>query len=142
MAFSGYLIKVIKGADTYIVPLSFMRYESYNIGYHSQDLDSYRNADGVLVRNALAHRVPKIEFNVPMMTMDKFQEVWSVIRNMYLDNLDHKKREKALHIEYYVFETDSYKEADVYVPDIQFSARNIDGNTINLNETRIAFIGY
>ena len=133
MAFSGYLIKV----DNYTVPLSFMRYESYKIGYHSQDLDSYRDANGVLHRNALAHRVGKIEFNVPMMTMDKFQDVWSKVRAKYLN-----ATEKSANVTYYIPETDSYETQKMYVPDIEFSIRNIDGNTINLNETRIAFIGY
>jgi len=133
MAFSGYLIKV----DNYTVPLSFMKYESYQIGYHSQDLDSYRDANGVLHRNALAHRVGKIEFNVPMMTMDKFQNVWSKVRAKYLNTT-----EKCANVTYYIPETDSYETQKMYVPDIEFSIRNIDGNTINLNETRIAFIGY
>ena len=112
MAFSGYLIKV----DNYTVPLSFMRYESYKIGYHSQDLDSYRNANGVLNRNALAHRVGKIEFNVPMMTMAEFQDVWSKVTAKYLNAI-----EKCANVTYYVPETDSYETQKMYVPLFDFS---------------------
>ena len=133
MAFNGYLIKV----GTYTVPLSFMRYESYNITHSTLDLDSYRNANGVLSRNALAHKVDKIEFNVPMMTMKEFQNVWANVVSHYSN-----ATEKKINVNYYVPEIDDYVTADMYVPDIPFSIRNIDGNTINLNETRIAFIGY
>ena len=133
MAFNGYLIKV----GTYTVPLSFMRYESYNITHSTLDLDSYRNANGVLSRNALAHKVDKIEFNVPMMTLEQFHSVWDNVVNEYTN-----ATEKKIPVNYFVPETNSYVTANMYVPDIQFTIRNIDGNTINLNETRISFIGY
>ena len=133
MSFSGFLIK----AGTYEIPLSFMRYETYQIGYHGQDLDSYRDANGVLHRNALSHRIGKIEFNTPLMTMAEFQEVWSKVKAKYIN-----ATEKSISLTFYVPELDDYVTQTMYVPDIEFTIRNIDGNTVNIGETRIAFIAY
>lgn len=133
MAFSGYLLKV----GDYTVPLSFMRYDTYQVGYHGQDLDSYRDANGELHRTALTHRVGKIEFNTPMMTQTQFQSVWANVKAKYTNEV-----EKRANVTWYDVENDTYHTQAMYVPDITPQIRNVDGNTINLNEVRIAFIAY
>ena len=135
MAFSGYLVKV----GTYEIPLSYMRYESYQITYYTQDLDSYRDSDGVLHRNALQHKVGKLEFNTPIMSSSDFSTLMSSLKAQMSD-----PTEKKASVKFYVPEDDAYVTQDMYIPDVVTKIRNVDGasNTISYQETRIAFIGY
>ena len=135
MAIGNYLIMV----GSYKIPLEYMRQETYQITYSTLDLDSYRDANGVLHRNALSHKVSKIEFNVPMMSMSKLQTLIKNITDNYVN-----ATEKKVLVTYYNIETDSYLSQNMYVPDIPFTIRNADlaNGIVNMNETRIAFIGY
>lgn len=135
MAFSGYLVKV----GTYEIPLSYMRYESYQITYYTQDLDSYRDSDGVLHRNALQHKVGKLEFNTPIMSNSVFSTFMSSLQGQMSD-----PTEKKVSVKFYVPEDDAYVTQDMYIPDVVTKIRNVDdvNNTISYQETRIAFIGY
>lgn len=135
MAFSGYLVKV----GTYKIPLSYMRYESYQITYYTQDLDSYRDSDGVLHRNALQHKIGKLEFNTPIMNNTDFSTLMSSLKAQMSD-----PTEKKASVTFYVPEDDAYVTQDMYIPDVVTKIRNVDegSNTISYQETRIAFIGY
>ena len=62
MSYNGFLIKV---GDYEISMKRFIAAESYQVTRNVQDLDSYRDADGVLHRNALQHAPIKVEFNTP-----------------------------------------------------------------------------
>ena len=139
MAFSGYLMKVGSGQTEFTIPLSLMRYETYQITWQTLDLDSYRDSDGVLHRNALTHKVGKIEFNTPLITNTDVKTLMDGITGAYVN-----ATEKKLLATFYVPETDSYVSQYMYVPDIDFTIRNVDtvNNVINYGETRIAFIGY
>ena len=65
MAYRGYLVKV----GDYIIPNSIIQANSYKPSLKGQDLDSYRDLDGKLHREALANFAPKVEFNTrPMLT--------------------------------------------------------------------------
>jgi hypothetical protein len=133
MAFNGSLIKV----GTYDIPLSFMRYETYKVTYSTQDLDSYRDSNGELHRNALTHKVGKVEFNTPILTNTQMETLLSHIRAQYTD-----ATEKKASVKFYVPHTESYITQNMYVPDINFEIMNVNGTTIRYKETRIAFIGY
>lgn len=139
MAYAGYLIKIGSGNNAYIIPLKYMRYESYQITYYTQDLDSYRDADGILHRNALQHKVGKIEFNTPLMNNTEMETLLSNIRSRYID-----ANEKKILVTFFVPESNLYIAQDMYVPDIVTKIRNVDEahGIINYQETRIAFIGY
>lgn len=56
MAYAGFLIRV----GSYKIPHSWIRAETYTVTKTGQDLDSYRDANGLLHRNALTHWVAKI----------------------------------------------------------------------------------
>ena len=139
MAFSGFLIKLGSGGSAYTIPLKYMRYETYNVTYSTQDLDSYRDSNGILHRNALTHKVGKVEFNTPMMNNSEVETLMSAIRGKYINST-----EKKVSATFYVPELNDYVTQDMYVPDIEFNIRNVDAvnNVVNYNETRIAFIGY
>ena len=51
MAYSGFLIKV----GNYTVPFRYIEAKKYKCGIKGQDLNSYRDANGVLHREALSN---------------------------------------------------------------------------------------
>ena len=108
MAFQGFLIKV----GNYTIPLQFMKLESYKSAPNQrQDLDSYRDADGYLHRNALPHTATKIEFETPYMYRAQMQQLLQGIRSNYISNI-----ERSCSVTYYDDETDSYKTGTFYLP--------------------------
>ena len=134
MAYQGYLIKI----GDYKIPLNYIRAETYSALKSSQDLDSYRDADGKLHRTALEHFLYKVEFETKaMLTNTEMTELLSNIQEQYIN-----KTEKKVHMTLYVPETDSYEEQDAYMPDITFSPYIVTSEYIKYNPTRIAFIGY
>lgn len=119
------------------IPLDCIAFESYKCTRNMLDLDSYRSETGVLLRNALSHRATKIEFNTPIISAS----TWMTIRNIITDGYtDSTARE--LYLKYYNPETDTYSTGRFYRPDIEFNVRHIDGNKIQYNQIRIAFIEY
>ena len=134
MAYSGFLIKV----GNFEIPLSWMRAETYSVGLHGQDLDSYRDADGILHRQALENVVPKVDFNTPSMKKRaEFAEFMGNIRANYTN-----ATEKKVLATVYIPEIDDYVTQDMYVPDITPSIYLANDKDIWYNEIRIAFIGY
>lgn len=131
MAFNGsWYIKV----GNYPIPLEYMAYRTYKSSTNVQDLDSYRDGDGVLHRNALPHIVHKAEFETPILTNKQFRTLMSNIRA----NLTNVANRDAT-IKMYVEETDSYVEIDTYMPGtMEFTHFNKQ----IYEPTRIAFIEY
>lgn len=135
MAYQGYLIKV---GDYVISGKKYIRADSYSATLIVQDLDSYRDANGVLHRNALTHKVNKIEFETPAMLTDKqMEELLSNIRRNYTN-----ASEKRASVTVYVPELNDYMTQDMYIPDLQFSMYGVFNNVIRYNPLRIAFIAY
>ncbi len=138
MAYAGYLVKVGGSQSGYSIPLSFIKAESYKVTRLVQDLDSYRDADGVLHRNALSHVPIKCEFEcVPMLTNTEINSVVSSIRAKY-SSLPERKAVVSV----YVPETDEYIEQEMYMPDIEYNMYYVDTSIIQYNSVRFAFIGY
>ena len=138
MAYSGYLVKVGTGSSAYTIPLSFIKAESYKVTRLVQDLDSYRDADGVLHRNALSHVPIKCEFEcVPMLTNTEITAVVNAIRSRFSNAPERKAT-----VSVYVPESDSYVEQAMYMPDIEYNMYYADTSIIQYNSVRFAFIGY
>lgn len=143
MAYSGSLIK-IKGANghgDYDVPLRIIKADTYQVYRTIVDLDSYRDADGNLHRQAIDHVPCKVEFEtVPMLTNMEFADLMSEFQKRYT-----VAKERKLVCEIYIPETDSYVQQNMYMPDIQPKIywANISGNAfIQYDAIRLAFIGY
>lgn len=141
MAFSGYLIKFTSANGTVTeFPITYIRYETYKATPNQRmDLDPTRSTTGLLFRNALPHTASKIEFMVPRMDNGRMETMMSLIRSNWLNPLA-----RDVNMTYYDPETNGYKTGHFYMPDIQFTIRNIDvaNNIINYEETRLAFIEY
>ena len=136
MAFDGYLLKM--GGD--IFPLSFVYKESYKITPNRrQDLDSGRNANGVLERNVLDHMPSTISFQAKPMNNTDLDKMMSFIRSHYVS-----EREKKLIIEYFCPDINGYKTGEFYVPDIEYVINMVDveKKTILYYGFQLEFIEY
>lgn len=135
MAYEGYLLKI----GNYTVEQGkYIKANSYSAYANVQDLDSYRDADGVLHRNALTHVPIKVEFETPaMLTNDTFADFMNKIKSNYIS-----AAERKVHARVYVPEYDDYVEQDMYVPDIKPTLYTTHGGKIRYNAIRIALIGY
>lgn len=135
MAYNGYLLKL----NGYTVPEKMIQYDSFNVLLSTTDLDSYRDADGYLHRNALSHKVAKVEFNTPILQSGDFETFMANVRSQYSNSTE----KKILNCSVYIIETNSYVTCDMYLPDITPSIlkKNSDGSFL-YNPVRFAFIGY
>lgn len=135
MAYNGYLIKVgsyVISAKKYIKP------STYSVTREIQDLDSYRDANGVLHRTALEHVPIKVEFETPpMLTNKEFSDLMNNIRSNFLI-----EKERKSSVTLYVPEIDSYVTQDMYMPDISTTMYGTYGGVIHYDSIRLAFIGY
>lgn len=136
MAFNGYLLKM--GADNF--PLSFVYKESYKVAPNRrQDLDSGRNANGVLERNVLDHMPSTISFQTKPMWNDELDKMMSFIRSHYS-----VEKEKKVVLEYFCPDINGYKVGEFYVPDIEYPINmvDLDNNRILYNGFSLEFIEY
>lgn len=136
MAFNGYLLKM--GAD--IFPLSFVYKESYKVSPNRrQDLDSGRNANGVLERNVLDHMPSTISFQTKPMWNNELDEMMSFIRGHYS-----VEKEKKVLLEYFCPDINGYKTGEFYVTDIEYPINmvDLDNNRILYNGFSLEFIEY
>lgn len=135
MAYKGYLIKV---GDYIISGKDYIRADSFSTTLIVQDLDSYRDMEGVLHRTALNHRVNKIEFETrAMLTQKQMEEFLLNIRSNYIN-----ENERRVSATVYVPEIDDYMTQDMYLADLQFSIYGVFNNIIYYNPVRFAFIAY
>ena len=139
MAYNGYLIK-IGGANGTPLPFKYIKVDGYNITPNQRmETEAKRAVTGLLHRTTVAHTSSKIEFTTPYMTNMDMDAMMTMFRNAWTNAIERK-----LTIQYYDNETNSYKEAEVYMPDIKYEIDHIDNvhNIITYKETRVAFIEY
>ena len=128
MAFYGYLMKI--GSTQ--LPMKFMSIKSYkSIPNRQQDLDSYRDGDGVLQRNILPHKVTTIEFSTPYLHLSDKIELQAILPSR-----------TRLTIEYWNDETNTYTTGDFYIPDVTYEIYRVDGNDIIYAPIQYQFIQY
>ena len=140
MAYAGYLIK-LKGGTAEVLPMKYMAISSYKANPDQRmESDAKRATTGYMHRTTVPHTATKIEFETPaQMTNKDISTLNALISGHYTDVLQRK-----LVIEYYNNETDTYKEATVYVPDVEYNIDRVDNNNniIYYNPIRYAFIEY
>lgn len=133
MAYNGYLIKI----NGVIIPLDYMRADTYKAQVNSSDLDSYTDANGFLHRNVLDHPSNKVEWNTITMHQRDMQAYLGILRSIYGE-----KRERKAMCEIYVPEWDRYHTGQFYMPDYQFTMRWASDTDILYEECRFALIEY
>lgn len=133
MAYNGFLLQV----GGYVVPMNFIKIESYSVTYSTMDLDPYRDANGVLHRNALGHKVGNLVFETPIMYQRDFAAVMANIRSQYTNAV-----EKKVSATFYVPELDTYLTQDMYIPDISVQIVQNSPNGLVYGNTQINLIAY
>lgn len=134
MPYSGFLIKI----GNYTFPKKYIAAESYSVTNFGQDVDSYRNANGRLKRNALNNAIPKVEFSTPaLLTNQDVSEIMNQIRSNYTD-----ATEKKFAATVYLPETDNYVSQDMYIADIGFQMYYADEKIIKYNPINFSIVGY
>lgn len=134
MSYNGYLVKV----GNYTIPQNKIRASSYSAVLHVQDLDSFRDANGVLNRMALEHKVPEVNFElVPMLTNEELAVIFSNIRRNYTN-----ASERKVIANVYIPELDDYISQAMYIPDVNFPIYGTYDGKITYNAIPISLIGY
>lgn len=113
--------------------------DSYNITPSArQDLDSYRDADGVLRRNALSHSATIIEFDtIPMWSTD-FESLMSSMTSNYIN-----VNERDANCTYYNVESGSTETGHFYL-DANFKAtiKQVWGSMKLYDSAHFKFVEY
>lgn len=111
MAYDGYIMKF--GNDEFDMGWIFR--DTFAITPNRrQDLDSYRNANGKLVRNVLDHTATTITFQSKPMTRHNFALMMEFIRDHFSN-----AQERKLSITYYSPDINAYKTGNFYMPDFE-----------------------
>lgn len=135
MAFNGLLITV----GNYNIPLNFIKEDSYSAYRNVQDLDSYRDANGLLHRTTVEHVPIKIEFETMPLNNIDYETLMTGIRNNYSIVNERKASVVA-----YVPEINDYVTQDMYIaqPQPKIKSINVKTKTIEYNPIKFSFIGY
>lgn len=133
MAYDGYLLKI----NNIEIPPKFIKYDSYQNTYETLDLDSYRDANGVLHRNALAHRCGKVEFETPYLYKNQMEDLMYLIRSNFIS-----QQEQDANITAYISEIDNYVTQRMYLVNTTFKIAQNSPNGFIYSPTRICFIAY
>lgn len=140
--FAGSLLKVYIPADNVFVdfPLKWIRYESYKATPQQRmEWSAERDVSGYLWRETVQNQPPKIEFETPYIKNADVEVISALLKKAYQD-----AAQRALTIQYYNMESDDYRTAKCYLPDISYTIYNVDTdrNIITYEPIRFAFIGY
>ena len=135
MAYNGYLVRI----GNYTFPNNVIVMKTYKASYKVQDLDPYRDANGVLHRNALAHVPPTCEFQIkPGLTNAKFDVIMNNIRSNFSNLLERKAN-----VSVFVPELGDYVTTEMYMPDLDIQIIRQESPTVVIYDAiTLKFIGY
>lgn len=138
MAYNGYLFKV----GNFTIPFNMIFTESYKAVKNDQDVDSYRDTDGVLHRNALSHWSFKCEWTIP--PMKKNPDIESFFGQLYAEfRAAGFETEKAAQCTAYCPETGEYHTGKMYLnSSVDFPMYRATPEYVQYKEIRVAFIEY
>ena len=104
-----------------------------------QETKAWQDNTGTLHRNTASHYRTKIEIETTEITAEQKQEIQAVLNSSMID-----KRQRKGQITYWNDEDNEYKQAIVYIPDVQFKIKKVDREEkkIYYNSIRIALIEY
>lgn len=133
MAFQNYHLAV--GGVT--IPEKYIKYDSLQTTYETVDLDSYRDANGNLHRNALSGRKLKVEFETPYLFHSDMVALMTLISDNYIS-----ATEQSVSLTAYVDEIDDYVTQTCYLVNTTFKKAQNSPLGYIYQPTRIVFIGY
>ena len=132
MAYNGYLLKV--GGKQ--IPNKFIQLSTYSITPNQRmESSAERDTTGMLHRETCEHTATKIEFNTPYIRGVEVAELNTLLGIAG----DHQRN---VTVDYFDPETQSYKNADCYMPDVQYPIYSEVDNDLLYSPIRYAFIEY
>ena len=137
----GYLVKV----GAYTVPFKYIKADTYQCVWETVDFDSYRDANGMLHRDAVSDRkIMKVEWETPDMSDTEIGDLLTNIQSQYIVTQDSDERKaKACNVTAWMPEAMAYKSDKCYLTaDVNFTIRYADVNGLRYDPIRFAFIGY
>lgn len=137
MAFAGYLIKAGGSGGTEI-PMEYMRISTYEAGLQRVEQENNRAITGLLHRQLAQRQHVEISFETRPLSNTALAALNTLIRD---EMSDIARRDITL--EYYDTETDSYRTANCFMPDVSFTIRKAEGPTELIYEpVKYVFIEY
>ena len=135
MAYEGYLIKIGYNSSLFN---NFIVFKSYKVSKKILDVDSYRDANGLLHRQALEHLSYTVEFDLRPMKEASHAEIMEAITSCFT-----VPEERKLSVTFWLPETHEYVTADCYMPDPEITIiGEYNGTDLLYDKTTIKFIGY
>lgn len=127
--FQGYLLKI----EGKILPMKYI--QTYTVTPNQvQDMDSYRDVEGVLHREIVTHTPSKIEFTTPYL--------WLEDKKIFQSFFPSRNQNPKIAVEYWNDEGNDYKIGKFYMPDIQYQIYRVKNNNIQYQPFRVALIEY
>ena len=135
MAYSGYLLKI----GNYTFPMRGIILKSYKVSWKVQDLDPYRDGNGVLHRNPLEHVPAKVEFEMRSgLTNTEYDGIMNNIRSNYTSAIERKSS-----VTLFIPELGEYRTQDMYLAEPEITIIRQEGtNKLIYDTIRFAWIGY
>jgi hypothetical protein len=135
--FQGWLLKF----GTQEFPHEFIKRATWKSTPNQRlENDPWTDMKGYLHRDVMDHNRTKIEFEtVDDLTLEEKIQCQNIINNAITNKAERKGK-----ITYWNDETNTYEDAEVYIPDIDFTVNEIDKkrNMIFYASIRIALIEY
>lgn len=133
MAYDNYLLKI----GDYVVPMKYIKAETYSPYVNMQDVDPWTDADGYVHRNAIQLKALKIEFETPaMMTQKQLNTFLSNIKSNYIS-----EKERTFNVTAFIPEFDGYVTQKAYLADFTPVIYGIFDSVIKYQPIRLAIIG-
>ena len=135
MSYSGFLLKI---GDYIVSGKNIISADGFNVTRNVQDVDSYRDANGKLHREALEHAPIKVEFSTRNMLSDvQMQDFLANVRRNYTNQAERKVIATV-----YVPELGDYKTCDMYISTPTPEIWGIKNGVPYYKSMRIALIEY
>lgn len=137
MAFAGYLIK-LGGSGGTELPLDYLKAESYSAVTKQSENINRRVVTGKLYRKTAEHQHAEVSVQSKAMDNARLAALNALINGAMSDAVN-----RDITIEFYDPETDTYKEADCYMPETPFVIRKVeDQSTVIFQPVTYTFIEY
>ena len=137
MAYSGFLMQI---GNYTITGSKYVQFSTFKVTRKVQDLSPYRDANGVLHRNALSNVPLEVSFDLMGgLNNTQMSAFLGGIQSNYINALERKVSATV-----YVPESDSYVTQYMYMVEPELTIQRIDGktNTVYYEALTIKFIGY
>lgn len=124
--YEGYLIKVANAEDSndwFTIPHNFILEKTYKGTYSTMDVNSTRTGDAVLDRNVVPHKVAHCEMMIKPLNNHQVASLFGA--NGGISTRYENALEKSVYAKIYVTELDDYVIAKCYIPDIEFTVRQV-----------------